>query len=198
MIDQSEGGEEWVVRVSADTAPLRRGLADAEYLGRRFGSALTTAFEGIALKGKSLGDVLKSLALSLSNLVLKAALRPLEAGLGNLVSGMFSGFVGFAEGGALKGGLPVPFAQGGVIQSPISFPLGQGRLGIAGERGAEAIMPLARGSDGRLGVMAQGGGGGAISVTFNVTTSDAESFRRSESQVAAMLARAVAFGQRNL
>jgi phage-related minor tail protein len=92
---------------------------------------------------------------------------------------------------------PVPFAQGGVIQSPITFPLGQGRMGIAGERGAEAIMPLARGSDGRLGVMAHGGSG-AINVTFNVSTTDADSFRRSESQVAAMLARAVSFGHRNL
>ena len=58
-------------------------------------------------------------------------------------------------------------------------------------------MPLARGPDGRLGVAARGGGGG-MNVTFNVTTPDAESFRRSETQVAAMLARAVSLGQRNL
>lgn len=198
MNELSDPGEEWVVRVSADTTPLRRGLADAEYLGRRFGSALSTAFDGIAIRGKSLGDVLKSLALSLSNLVLKAALRPLEAGLGNLLSGLFSGSLGFAKGGAFQNGMPVPFARGGVIQSPITFPLGHGRMGIAGERGAEAIMPLARGSDGRLGVVAQGGGGGGINVTVNVTTPDVDGFRRSESQVAAMLARAVSFGQRNL
>ncbi|MCB1526205.1 MAG: phage tail tape measure protein [Hyphomicrobiaceae bacterium] len=189
--------EEWVVTVSADTRPLQRSLADAEYLGRRFGSALTTAFEGIALKGKSLGDVLKSLALSLSNIVLKAALKPLEQGIGNLFSGLFTGGFGFANGSAFQSGMPVPFASGGVIQSPITFPLGQGRIGVAGERGAEAIMPLARGSDGRLGVVASGGGGG-VNVTLNVTTPDAESFRRSEAQMAAMLARAVSFGQRNL
>ena len=189
--------EELVVTVSADTRPLQRSLADAEYLGRRFGSALTTAFEGIALKGKSLGDVLKSLALSLSNIVLKAALKPLEQGIGNLFSGLFTGGFGFANGSAFQSGMPVPFASGGVIQSPITFPLGQGRIGVAGERGAEAIMPLARGSDGRLGVVASGGGGG-VNVTLNVTTPDAESFRRSEAQMAAMLARAVSFGQRNL
>lgn len=189
--------EEWVVTVSADTRPLQRSLADAEYLGRRFGSALSTAFEGIALKGKSLGDVLKSLALSLSNIVLKAALKPLEQGIGNLFSGLFGGGFGFANGSAFQQGMPVPFASGGVIQSPITFPLGRGRMGIAGERGAEAIMPLARGSDGRLGVVANGGGGG-VNVTLNVSTSDAESFRRSEGQMAAMLARAVSYGQRNL
>lgn len=196
MNEFSEQDEEWVVRVSADTTPLRRSLADAEYLGRRFGSVLSNAFEGLALRGKGLGDVLKSLALNLSSLVLKAALRPLESGFGNLLSGLFGGVTGFAKGGAFQGGLPVPFARGGVIQSPISFPLGKGQMGVAGERGAEAIMPLARGSDGRLGVVSQGGGG--ITVSVNVTTPDVDGFRRSESQISAMLARAVSYGQRNL
>ncbi len=87
----------------------------------------------------------------------------------------------------------MPFASGGIIPSPIAFPLAGGRIGLAGERGAEAIMPLSRGADGRLGVAVRGGGG--VNVTFNVTTPDAESFRRSETQVAAMLARAVSLGQ---
>lgn len=51
--------------------------------------------------------------------------------------------------------------------SPAYFPLAGG-LGLAEEAGAEAILPLARGSDGRLGVSA---GGGAVNVTFNVTAS---------------------------
>ena len=188
--------EEWIITVSADTSPLRRSLDDAEHLGRRFSASLVQAFEGIAIKGKSLGDVLKSLALSLSNIVLKAALRPLEQGIGNLLSGLIGGGMGFANGGVFSGGMPVPFAKGGVIQSPVGFPLGGGRMGIAGERGAEAVLPLARGADGRLGVVAEGHS--SINVTLNVTTADADSFRKSESQVAAMLARAVSFGQRNL
>lgn len=192
-----DDGEEWVVHVTADTTRFRQGLSEAESLGRRFSSSLINAFEGIAIKGRSLGDVLKSLALSLSSMVLKAALKPLEQGIGNLFSGLFSGGLAFANGGVIQGGMPVPFANGGVISSPIGFPLANGRMGIAGERGAEAIMPLARGPDGRLGVVSSGGGG-AISVTMNVTAADADSFRRSESQVAAMLARAVAYGQRNL
>jgi phage-related minor tail protein len=68
-----------------------------------------------------------------------------------------------------------------------------------GEAGAEAILPLRRGADGRLGVAAGGGGGGAaVNVVFNVTATDAASFRKSEAQVTGMLARAVARGARSL
>jgi len=188
--------ETWTVAVNADTSALSTELRRAAGLGRQFSSALIGAFDGIAVKGKDVSDVLRTLALRLSDIVLKAALRPLEQGLGNLVTGLMSGGLGFAKGGVIQRGLPVPFASGGVIQSPIAFPLAGGRVGIAGERGAEAIMPLARGPDGRLGIAARGGAG--MSVTFNVTAQDAQSFLRSETQIAAMLARAVSMGQRNL
>ncbi len=188
--------ETWMVEVDADTTKLQTELRAAASLGRQFSNSLINAFEGIAIKGRSVGDVLKGLALRLSDLVLKAAFRPLEQGFGNFVSGLVSGGFGFAKGGAFQGGMPVPFASGGVIQSPIAFPLGSGRMGIAGERGAEAIMPLSRGPDGRLGVAAPRGQG--MQVTFNVTATDADSFRRSEAQLSAMLARAAALGQRNL
>jgi phage-related minor tail protein len=140
--------------------------------------------------------VLRSLALNLSQLVLKSALKPLTDSLGSAVAGMLSGGVAFAKGGVIQQSLPVPFASGGVIASPVTFPLAGGRMGLAGERGSEAIMPLTRGPDGRLGVAAQSGGGG-MNITFNVTSPDAESFRRSEAQIAAMIARAAALGQRN-
>lgn len=193
MTSDLDGDEEWVVAIAADTTHLRRGLTDAEHMGRRFGTALTNAFEGIAIKGRGLGDVLRSLAANLSSMVLQAAMRPLEQTFGNFLTGLFTGFAG----GAPAPSLPVPFARGGVIQAPIGFPLANGRVGVAGERGAEAILPLARGADGRLGVVASGEAR-PINVTVNVATPDVESFRRSESQVAAMLARAVAYGQRNL
>ena len=191
--------ETWTVAVDADTGPLQQELNNATKYGRQFGSALTEAFTGLAVKGRSLNDTLSTLALSLSRIALTAAFKPLEQGLGQAFSGFLSGggSLAFANGGVLQGGMPVPFATGGVIASPIAFPLGGGKTGIAGERGAEAIMPLARGPDGRLGVKSDGGGGGRP-IVFNVTSPDADSFRRSETQLAAMLARAVAQGHRNL
>jgi phage-related minor tail protein len=188
--------ETWTVAVTADTSSLQQELANATRYGRQFSTALINAFEGVALRGRSLSESLRSLALSLSRMALQAAFQPLEQGLASLFSGLLSGGVAFAKGGVVQNALPVPFAAGGVIASPIAFPLAGGRIGLAGERGPEAIMPLARGPDGRLGVRAQGGS--SVSVTFNVTTPDADSFRRSETQIAALLARAVALGQRNL
>lgn len=188
--------ETWTVEVDADTGELEKKLALAAGAGKQFGRQLSSAFEGVALQGRSLGDTMKSLALSLSQMALRSAFKPLEQGFGNLFSSLLSGIVPSAAGNVMSAGMPVPFASGGVISSPIAFPLAGGKTGIAGERGAEAIMPLSRGPDGRLGVRTMGGS--AITVTFNVTSPDADSFRRSETQLAAMLARAVSQGQRSL
>jgi len=195
MTPFGEPFESWDVRVTADTRDFEEKMRGATRVGNQFSNALINAFEGVAIKGKSLGDVFKSLALNLSQIVLKAALKPLTSGLGDMVQGLLGGGLAFAKGGVLNQGVPVPFASGGVIASPIAFPLASGRHGIAGEKGPEAIMPLTRGADGRLGVMAQGGG---APITINISTPDVEGFRRSQSQVAAMVARAAAAGNRNL
>ncbi|CFX31521.1 conserved protein of unknown function [Candidatus Filomicrobium marinum] len=194
MGDFDEGLETWTVVVDADTRALRQELDVASTLGRRFSNSLVKAFEGIAVKGRSLGEVLRGLTADLSGIVLKAAFKPLEQGFGSLVSGLFAGGLGVARGAPTP--LPVPFAKGGVVQSPFTFPV-KGGVGLAGEAGAEAIMPLARGRDGRLGVVAQGDRAG-INVVVNVTTPNAESFQRAQTQVAAAMARAISMGQRNL
>jgi phage-related minor tail protein len=165
-----------------------------------FGKSITTAFAKGLIEGKRFDEVLRSVGKSLTESLLKSALKPLQGSISSLLgsgirslTGLFSG--GLGGGG---GGTPVaPFADGGVIASPAYFPLGRG-LGLMGERGAEAIMPLSRGPDGRLGVRAGGAAARPLSVTVQVSTPDAESFRRSEAQVAAAIARAVARGSRAL
>ena len=68
----------------------------------------------------------------------------------------------WAMGGAFQNGNVVAFADGGVVNRPTNFAMSGGRLGLMGEAGAEAIMPLSRGKDGKLGVKAEGGGSTVI------------------------------------
>ena len=185
------------IAIDADTSKFEAEVKEVANQGINLGNTLTKAFDGLIVKGQGFGDVLRSLALNISKLALSSAFKPLENSINQGLSGIFNGVTPFAKGGVTQGGMPVPFASGGVIASPISFPLANGRTGIAGERGPEAIMPLTRGADGRLGV-ATSGGGSAVHVTFNVSTPDAASFQRSEAQLSALLSRTVAQGQRNL
>ena len=100
----------------------------------------------------------------------------------------------FALGGAFTQGRVMPFARGGVVASPTTFPM-RGGTGLMGEAGPEAIMPLTRGADGRLGVRAEAPGR-PVTVVMNVSTPDVAGFQRSQSQLAAQMTRALSRGQR--
>lgn len=181
--------------IAASSEQLKRSLTDMESSGEQFASRLINSFEQVAVRGKKLEDVVKSLGLSLAQLALNAAMKPLQGALGNVFNQLLGGLGGSLGPGA-GGGLPMPFANGGVISSPISFPMADGRAAIAGEQGAEAILPLTRGTDGQLGVRTSGGG--AANITFNISTPDVAGFQRSQTQIAAMLQRGLSAGQRNL
>ncbi|NLH81859.1 MAG: phage tail tape measure protein [Phyllobacteriaceae bacterium] len=200
-------------QLDTTTETLSERLSSLDDLSKSVGSSLSSAFKGAIVQGKSFDAVLRGLAERLSGKWLEAALTPLTSALGSSATGLFSSLSGllgfahggvfsagralpFATGGVLAGGRVTPFADGGVVASPTYFPM-RGSTGLMGEAGAEAIMPLTRGPDGRLGVAAQGGGG-ATNVVFNVTTPDAASFRRSQTQMTSMLARAVGRGRRGL
>lgn len=176
---------------------LREVLDDLEARSRSFGSAITTALKGAVLDGDSLIEVLQNIAYRFSSISLDVGLKPLETSIGSMVSGtsnMLSGALGFSHGGVP--GRVQAFASGGIVSQPTYFPMAGG-TGLMGEAGAEAIMPLKRGADGRLGVAA-GDGAGPMHITFNVTATDAQSFRKSEGQINAMLTRAVGRGRRGV
>lgn len=159
---------------------------------------LRKAFDGLVFDGMKLNDALKSVANTIVDTVYSIAIKPVTGALGGLLAQGVSGLMGagmpFANGGAFSQGKVMPFAKGGIIGAPTTFPMRGGR-GLMGEAGPEAIMPLARGPDGRLGV--QTAGGRAVSVVMNITTPDVHGFQRSQSQVAAQVSRALARGQRN-
>lgn len=163
-----------------------------------FGKSISGAFVKGVVDGRRFEDVLRSVGRSLSQSLLKSALKPLQSGISNLLGGGISSLSGlFSGGGAGLAPTIAPFADGGVIAAPSYFAMGRG-LGLMGESGPEAIMPLSRGADGKLGVSVGGEARRPVSVSVQIATPDVESFRRSEAQVAAAIARAVARGNRAL
>ncbi|GJD29096.1 hypothetical protein PMNALOAF_0328 [Methylobacterium adhaesivum] len=182
-------------------ATREKQLETLDRLAKSFGKSLSQALTGTLGAGRQLDGVLGTLTTKLSSLALKAALAPVKSGITGLVksalsASVSSGSEAFARGGVIARGAVQPFAAGGIVAAPTYFPM-RGGLGLMGEAGPEAILPLKRGSDGRLGVAA-GAEARSASVTVNITTPDVAGFRRSEAQVAAGLARAVARGRRGL
>ena len=172
---------------SKDAATLERGMS----------RGLRKAFDGLVFDGDSLSDALDGLARSMANTVYSAALRPITTHVGGMIAGgvsnLMEGLLPFAEGGSFSQGRVMPFASGGIVNGPTMFPMRSG-MGLMGEAGPEAIMPLARGPDGKLGVR---GSGGATQVVINVSTPDVQSFQRSQGQIAAQVSRSLARGNRN-
>ncbi|WP_442966716.1 phage tail tape measure protein [Rhizobium sp. C1] len=191
---------------SLDTTALDQAMTQLEARSKSFGAALSSALKSASVDGKSLEDVLKSLGNRITDIALSAGMRPLEnlvnsaagsltSSLTGSLSGGLSSLLGFAKGGVP--GAIQPFAAGGIVSAPTYFPMGDG-FGLMGEAGSEAILPLKRGPDGRLGVAAGAGGAASQTIVFNVSTPDAGSFRKSEAQVSAMLTRATARGRRGV
>ncbi len=171
---------------------------DLGNLERGFSSGLRKAFDGLVFDGQKLTDALHTVAESMIDTAYSAAVNPVTQHLGGLLSEgintAVSGLMPYANGAPFSQGKVMPFARGGVVSQATTFPM-RGGTGLMGEAGPEAIMPLARGPDGKLGV--RGAGGGSVNVTMNISTPDAQSFQRSQAQIAAQMARVLGRGQRN-
>jgi len=142
-------------------------------LGAQVGEAVTGAFQGMEDKltefvttGKaSFQDLANSIIADIARIAIRQAIiQPL---VGALFPGMTKSAMGnvFAQNGIQK------FARGGIVDKPTVFPFANG-IGLMGEAGPEAIMPLRRGANGRLGVETTGGGG--MNVTVNVDASGSQ------------------------
>ncbi len=172
---------------SKDVAVLEKGMS----------KGLRRAFDGLVFGGASLSDALETLAQSMINTTYNAAIKPVTDHFGGVLAGgvgkLIEGILPFADGAPFSQGRVMPFANGGIVSSTTPFGM-RGGMGIMGEAGPEAIMPLARGPDGKLGVK---GSGGNTTVVMNIKTADAQSFQRSQSQIAAQMNRALGRAQRN-
>ncbi|MBB5722061.1 phage-related minor tail protein [Loktanella ponticola] len=200
--DQFGAAADDAARLTGEIREMRAAFADtfkeATNLDRGLSNGLRNAFDGLAFDGLKLSDALGMVASNMIDTAYAAAIKPVANGMGTAIadgiSGLVAGVMPFKDGAPFSQGRVMPFALGGVVSGATTFPM-RGGTGLMGEAGPEAIMPLARGSDGRLGVRTQGGGG--VNINMNISTPDVTGFERSQGQIAARVARAIGQGRRN-
>lgn len=170
------------------------------FAAQSIGNAFDTTFRGVLDGSIKAKDAFKQFGLSvlktlqdiilqeLKSQIIKIAFSGLSSiagsffgaggGLGTGVTSSHGGgsVVGgsFANGGAFSDGNIIPFAKGGIVSQPTLFKFAKG-TGLMGEAGAEAIMPLARDSSGRLGVRS-GGSSEQVTISniYNITVTQAK------------------------
>ncbi len=171
---------------NGEISAIEGELLRIDELAKGVGKTIVNSFNSAIISGKSLRSILRDIAKSFANIALKAALKP----IGNFASSFIEQL--FRTANPLIAN-PKPFAKGGVIAAPTYFPL-NGGFGVAGEAGAEAILPLKRGSDGKLGVASVQSA--PINISVNIQTPNAQSFLKAEAEISAMLLSAVKRGVR--
>jgi phage-related minor tail protein len=174
-------------------------LRDAENPMQKIADTMRTslgdAFMSIVDGSKSAGDAFKDMARlvlkqAFELLVIKPILDGLFGGKGSSGGGLLGGLLGFANGGAFQGGKQLTaFADGGVVGSPTVFPMANG-AGLMGEAGPEAIMPLKRGKNGKLGVQTEGAAQQPVVInqSFNFQANGDDSVKRIIAQEAPKIA----------
>ncbi len=167
---------------------MQMNLVDA--VEQRTANAMT----GMLMGTKSFSEGMKEFSSSLASSIISDLIRiAIQAQITNALTGLMGGFAGSggATSGAKAGKVGVKANAKGdvysspslsqysnqVVSSPTLFAFAKGgtpNLGLMGEAGSEAIMPLKRGPDGSLGVRATGSNSTAsgdtiIHQTFHVT-----------------------------
>jgi hypothetical protein len=134
---------------------------------------IESAFMSFVDGSKSVEDAFKSM---LRNIILavyqQEVAKPAANAISNVISAIFK-----ADGGAFNKGVEF-YANGGVVGSPTMFGH-SGGLGVMGEAGPEAIMPLKRGKNGKLGVQMEGSSQPVVvNNNFNISANGDDSVKR--------------------
>lgn len=150
-------------------------------------SELNSAFASVLDGTKTLGEALLDFASNVlaqvaQDLFAQQFSKPIAAG----IAGIFA-----ADGRVFNSAGVTAFANGGVVGGPTIFPFANG-VGLMGEAGPEAIMPLARGADGKLGVSAANGNSAPNVIINNYSGQDATASSDSAGNLVIEIGRAIA------
>jgi hypothetical protein len=168
-------------KVLAEAKKQQEDLAD--FVANSMGDALMSIVDGTM----TVKDAFKSMASD----IIKELYRVL------VVERMVQSIKGFlsptpvpnANGNAFSNGSIQAYANGGVVGGPTYFPMSGGKTGLMGEAGPEAIMPLKRGANGKLGVQMEGGGQSVVvNQSFNFSANGDDSVKKIIAQAAPQIA----------
>ena len=183
-----------------EKAALEEIDAQQKALAETIDSSMGNAFMSIIDGTMSVKDAFKSMAAE----IIKELYRVLVV---QQMVAAAKAFFGFGGGGGGVTSSPRPpvrpqadggvftkvnaYANGGIVSSPTNFPMAGNQVGLMGEAGPEAIMPLKRGANGKLGVQMEGGGGGqsvVINQSFNFQANGDDSVKKLIAQAAPQIA----------
>jgi len=152
----SEAAQAALGNIPKAAAPAEESFLDMTLVANDAANRMASGFADFLFNpmDKSIGDMVASFAKGIAQMIAQAML------LKAIKAGMSAMGVAFADGGVFDSGGVKKFASGGSFKS-----------GLMGEAGPEAIMPLKRGPDGRLGVTMNGGGAG--NTVVNITVNEA-------------------------
>jgi len=142
-------------------------------LGQELGDQIAEGLRTGELNFKQFAaNVVEILLRSGIDSVVQSLLNPQSSGsqgAGNAIASFFANLFGGgqAKGGAWNDGTQF-FAKGGVVNATTAFGMSNNKIGVMGEAGPEAILPLTRTPNGDLGVKSVGGGSGSIVAQTNI------------------------------
>jgi hypothetical protein len=200
--------------------PINQIIAGAERIGTAFSESFTGLINGSMSAQESLAGFFRSIGNYFLDMASKMIAKYIEMQILGLAQkflpGMFGGIFGasgppdfsgsvisvpnqYAYGGGAtllnangnvfaQNGI-VPYAKGGIVDRPMMFPFAKG-VGLMAEAGPEAIMPLKRGADGKLGV-AGGGGGTTVNVSVDASGSSVQGDQAQSRQLGVAISAAV-------
>tara|TARA_R110000744_G_scaffold2814_1_gene11182 strand:+ start:93 stop:2861 length:2769 start_codon:yes stop_codon:yes gene_type:complete len=184
------------IALSETEKAAEEAIAQQQAFADTLESSMSDAFTSMVDGTKSFKDAMKDMARAVIKQLFEVLVVQQMVGSFNAASGTGSGIVGAimgavtpqANGGAWQGGSQVQaYANGGVVNGPTTFGMSGGKTGLMGEAGPEAIMPLKRGSNGKLGVQMEGSGGGdniVVHQNFNFQSNGDDSIKKLIAQAA--------------
>jgi len=175
---------------------LEEARQQQEDLANDIAGSMGDAFISIVDGTKSVKDAFRDMARYIIRrlyeiLVVEQMVQSVSGAIGGAMAGPVQGpSLPSANGNVFSRGSLIPYANGGIVGSPTYFPMAGGRTGLMGEAGPEAIMPLKRGKNGKLGVQVDGGQQQSVVVnqSFNFQANGDDSVKRIIAQQAPKIA----------